>query len=53
MTTTLKRQFSLDVEVGENMDIDWLKIKGEPDSNLRHCPAMAAPNKSGPPKKGG
>jgi hypothetical protein len=53
MTTTLKRQFLLDVEVGENMDIDWLKTRGEPDSNLRHSPAMAAPNKSGCPKKGG
>jgi hypothetical protein len=53
MTTTLKHQFPLDVEVGENMDIDWLKTKGEPDSNLRHCPAMAASNKSGHPKKGG
>ncbi len=53
MITTLKRQFLLDVEVGENMDIDWLKTKGEPDSNLHHCPAMGAPNKSDHPKKGG
>jgi hypothetical protein len=53
MRTTLKRQFPLDVEIGENMDIDWLKTKGEPDSNLHHCPAMAAPYKSGCPKKGG
>jgi hypothetical protein len=53
MTTTLKRQFPLDVAVGENMDIDWLKTRGEPDSNLCHSPAMAAPNKSGRPKKGG
>ncbi len=53
MTTTVKRQFPLDVDVGENMDIDLLKTKGEQDSNLRHCPAMAAPNKSGRPKKGG
>jgi hypothetical protein len=53
MTTTLKRQFPLDVADGENMDIDWLKTRGEPDSNLRHSPAMAAPNKSGRPKKGG
>jgi hypothetical protein len=53
MTPTLKRQFLLDVDVGENVDIDWLKTKGEPDSNLRHCSAMAAPNKSGHPKKGG
>jgi hypothetical protein len=50
--TTPKHQFPLDVTVGENMDIDWLKTRGEPDSNLRHSPAMAAPNKSGCPKKG-
>ncbi len=50
MMTTLKHQFPLDVTVGENsMDIDWLKTIGEPDSNLRHSPAIAAPNKSGCP----
>jgi hypothetical protein len=53
MMTTLKRQFPPDVTVGENMDIDWLKIRGEPDSNLCHSLAMAAPNKLGHPKKGG
>jgi hypothetical protein len=53
MRTTLKRQFPLDATVGENMDIDWLKTRGEPDSNLCHSPAMAAPNKLGCPKKGG
>jgi hypothetical protein len=53
MTTTLKRQFPLDVTVGENMDVDWLKTRGEPGSNLRHSLAMLAPNKSGRPKKGG
>ncbi len=44
MMTTLKRQFSLDVAVGENMDIDWLKTRGKPDSNPCHSPTMAAPN---------
>ncbi len=53
MMTTLKHQFPLDVTIGENMDIDWLKTRGEPDSNLHHSPANAAPNKSGCPKKGG
>jgi hypothetical protein len=53
MMTTLKRQFPLDVTVGENMDIDWLKTREKPDSKLHHSPAMAAPNKLGRPKKGG
>ena len=35
-----------------SMDINWLKSRGQPDSNIRHCPSMAAPNKAGRPKKG-
>ena len=50
-TTTLKRQFPLDVKLGPKMDMDWLKTKGIPDSDIRHCPGMAAPNKAGHPKK--
>jgi hypothetical protein len=51
MTTTFKRQFPLDVNLGGKMDIDWLKSRGQPDPNLHHCPSMAAPQKKGRPKK--
>ena len=51
MTTTLKRQFPLDVNLGGTMDIDWLKSRGQPDPNLYHCPSMAAQQKTGCPKK--
>ena len=51
MTTTLKRQFPLDVSLGGKMDIDWLKSKGQPDPNLYHCPSMEAPQKPGRTKK--
>ncbi len=51
MTTTFKRQFPLDVNLGGKMDIDWLKSRGQPDPNLYHCPSLAAPQKKGRPKK--
>ena len=51
MTTTFKRQFPLDLNLGGKMDIDWLKSRGQPDLNLYHCPSMAAPQKKGHPKK--
>ena len=51
MTTTFKRQFPLDVKLGRKMDIDWLKSRGQPYYNLYHCPSMAAPQKSGRPRK--
>ena len=46
-TTTLKRQFLLDVSLEGKMDIDWLKSRGQPDLNLYHCPFIAAPQKLG------
>ena len=51
MTTTLKRQFLLDVNLGEKMDIGWLKSRGQPDPSLYHFPSMTAPQKLGRPKK--
>ena len=52
MNSQLKLQFPLEVHVGASMDINWLKSRGQPDSNVRNCPSMAAPNKAGRPKKG-
>ena len=51
MMTTLKQQVLLDVNLGPKMDMDWLITKGNPDSDIHHCPGMAAPNKAGRPKK--
>jgi len=51
MTTTLKHQFPLDVSLGGKIDIDWLKSRRQPEINLYHIPSMAAPQKSGRPKK--
>ena len=51
MTTTFKRQFPRDLNLGGKIDIDWLKSRGQPDPNLYHCPSLAAPQEKGSPKK--
>jgi hypothetical protein len=49
MSSQVKLQF---VHLGASMDINWLKSRGQPDSNICHYPSMVALNKAGRPKKG-